>query len=85
MYFAATPALRWVRGYLGTPRWFGDDLGLAAPAWLENRSLPHPPDADEEPLDSDEMAVVINDTMVGNRSAEEILSVPGGFATMQDS
>jgi hypothetical protein len=40
MFFAATPALSWVREFLGTPRWFSDDLGLAAPAWLGRRSLP---------------------------------------------
>ena len=48
MFFAATPALHWVREFLGTPRWFGDDLGLAAPAWLVGRSLPHPPATVEE-------------------------------------
>jgi hypothetical protein len=48
MYFTATPALHWIRGNLGIPHWFGDDLGLAAPAWLEGRSLPNPPAAAEE-------------------------------------
>jgi hypothetical protein len=40
MFFADTPDLCYVRGSLGTPRWFGDDLGLATPAWLALRSLP---------------------------------------------
>ena len=42
-----------------------------------------PPDAEEEPLDADEMVVVMNDTLVGNRSAEEVLNTPGSFASMQ--
>jgi hypothetical protein len=34
------PPKSWVRNTLGSPRWFGDDLGLAAPEWLGQQPLP---------------------------------------------
>ncbi len=39
LYFADVPASAWVRETLGSPRWFGDDLGLVEPGWVSLRSL----------------------------------------------